>query len=147
EEETVDRLSGPVAVPHHRQRMVPGWLERPEVLARLRIEGPRRLRRRYPPARVNRPLSDPRLEVGDDPVGELAIGRHLHILVAQGLHEEALGRVAGDDRRPAVAALLEALGAVEEQSALDPLRLPGVALVAVLHEDRPDALLEEIHLA
>ena len=53
-------------------------------------------------------------------------------------------RVAGDDRRAAVAALEHAVAAVEVEPALELLGGGRVALVAVLDEHRPDLLLEEL---
>src|SRR5262249_34228361 len=75
---------------------------------------------------------------------ELAARRHLQlgILVTQRLEQEALARLARRHDRTALAALEQIRPAVQPQLALD--LLAGVALVAVLDEQRTDLLLEEL---
>jgi hypothetical protein len=91
---------------------------------------------------------DPLLEDRDLLVRELAsglLGRHreLRIGVLDGLDEERLLEVAGNDGRSFVAALVGAVAGVEDEAALRGVLLRGVALVAAVDEDRADVLLLE----
>ena len=101
-------------------------------------------------ARIGRAHFHPRHEVGDDRVRQLRLLRRhgrVGVLVPHGLDELARVRLAGDDSGlPAVAASLPARARVEKQPGLQLFRLRAMALVAVLHEHRPDLLLEELHL-
>ena len=60
------------------------------------------------------------------------------------LEEQALLGLAGDDGRPAVAALEQAVAVIDAQAALG-VGVGGVAGVAVADQERPDLLLEERH--
>src|SRR5947209_10361960 len=108
-------------------------LEGPEALARLDIDA-RRWRCRHRPAlaRVEGAGLDPRLEVLDHAPGQLTLGRHLQLVVAQRLEQQALARVARHDRRPALAPLADAVARIQQQAALDLLRPGRMAAVAVL---------------
>src|SRR5204863_9303594 len=88
---------------------------------------------------------DPAGDVVDDRGRQLLLRRHLEVGVdvPDRLEEEALLRVAGDDRRAGVAALEDLLAAVEPEGALQLLRLGAVALVAALDEKGSDLFLEE----
>lgn len=99
-------------------------------------------------ARVGSAQENPFLEIGDDVGGELAAAfwrGHLEVLVgvADGLEEEALLQVAGDDGMAGVAALARAGAGVEEETALEFLGGGGMAGVAFFHEHGADAALEE----
>src|SRR6185369_16890908 len=76
---------------------------------------------------------------------ELLLRRHLQILVAVAdrLHEQALLHVAGDHRRPGVAAMAPAVPGIEPQAALHFL-LRAVALQAALGQQRTHLLLKKI---
>ena len=92
---------------------------------------------------------DPLLEDRDLVVRQLAaglLGRHreLRIGVLDGLDQQGLLEVAGDDGRTFVAALVGAVAGVEDEAALRGVLLGGVALVATVDEDRADVLLEEL---
>src|SRR5262249_55061194 len=81
--------------------------------------------------------------------GEPPAGRHLQVaLVTQGLQQPALARLACGQDRPALAALAHALAVVEPKTTLELLRLlglAGVALVAMLDQDRANLLFEELN--
>src|SRR5207244_2009771 len=120
-------------------------LERPELAALHQVDGP--------PARDRRPgvgkqstAADPLDENGDVAVGQLPLGRHLHalILVPDGADQQALLRLAGDDRRSTVSAFLDGRSAVELQPAALFLRLCRVTLVTIVGEQRTDLALEEL---
>ena len=83
-------------------------------------------------------------QVGDLPDGEPLLGRHLEVcvLIADGDDEPTLGRVAGDDDRPAFSTRANGPGRVESEMAL--LLLRAVAGVTVLGEQRADLALEEL---
>jgi hypothetical protein len=57
--------------------------------------------------------------------------------------QEALGGLAGDDGRAVVAPLEQAVAVVDPELALG-VGLGGVAVVAVVDQERPDLLLEEL---
>ena len=62
----------------------------------------------------------------------------------QGLDEQALVRLAGNDRRAALAPFAKALPRIEPQLALQLLGAGRVALVAIGDQHRADVLLEEV---
>ena len=99
-------------------------------------------------AGIGRAEGHPAYQSFDLAPAQPALGRHLQvrIFVADRLDEAALLRLAGDDDRPALAALDPALPAVEEQPPLEPLRPGRVTAVALAHQERPDLALEEIEL-
>ena len=90
---------------------------------------------------VNRTCLDPTLKVSDDLIGELALGGHFQIFLAQGFQQEALGNMTRDDRRSGVAAGANPVLGVQQQT---PFlfaavgRFNGVAFIAVGDEDRAD---------
>src|SRR5688500_16510523 len=96
--------------------------------------------------RIDRPLFDPALEIRDYGRRQLALRRHLKILVAQSLHHEALLRLTGHDSGTALAPFASCLAAVEEQPPLKFFRLPRMALVAMRDQDGADFCLEEFDL-
>ena len=65
------------------------------------------------------------------------------LVVADGLEEQALFGLARDDGRPAVAAVDQAVAVVDPQAALG-VGVGRMAGVAVVHQHRPDLLLEEL---
>ena len=88
---------------------------------------------------------DPLLEVGDHLVGEFLLGRHLQLIfgLLDGLDEQALLGVAGDEGRAVVAALAEPFAGVQGQAAANLLGALGVAAVALADQHGADVLLEE----
>ena len=96
--------------------------------------------------REHRPLVDPRGEIGHDAVRQAAFRRHLEvrIAIADGLDEQALLRGSGHDGGPGVAAREQSRAGIRAKAALQLLAISGMALEAVLGEDGPDALLEEL---
>ena len=144
EEETVDLAARPRGVLHRRRGDPGGRLKRPELPAQvdvdLALDDVRRL-----VARIGRAHLHPGLEVGDHRVGQLLLRRHLEvlILVVDRLDEQTFLRIARDDRRPQVAPLAHPCARVEEQVAAQLLGLGGMALVALLDQDRPDSRFEE----
>ena len=96
-------------------------------------------------ARVGGAHLDPAAEVVDDRVGELRLGRHLHVaLVADGGQEQAFLGISRHDGGPGLAALARGVPGVERQAALRLARLGRVALVALFDEDGADLALEEL---
>ena len=90
-----------------------------------------------------RPVGDPGGQVGPDRFGQQLARRHLERLVRvlDRLDQQAVLRVAGHDRRPALAALEHRLARVEPQPAAGLLR--PVALDARAGQHRPHLQLEE----
>ena len=144
EDEAVDVAPRPGGVLHRRDTGgFSGWNDqnlRPSSMSISRRGG-------LALARVGRAHLDPLLEIRDHRVGQLLLRRHLRVVigVADRRHQQALSRLAGDERRAAVAALPDALARVEQQPALDLLRVRRVALVALVHQHRANALLEKRH--
>ena len=85
---------------------------------------------------------DPAGEDGDFLRVELAVGGHLEPLVVDRLDDQALLGLAGHDRRSRLAPFEDRLQRVEPQAPF--LLLVAVARVAVLGQQRPDVLLEEL---
>ena len=119
-----------------------GLLRRPE---RPELPALREIGRTGAPAAPGRPGPrvggahlDPGLEVRDDRVRELPLGGHPELLVAVAdrADEQALVGLAGHDRRAGVAALAEALAAVETEPAPQLLGGARVALAALRRRGR-----------
>ena len=85
---------------------------------------------------------DPAGEDGDFLRAELAVGGHLEPRIVDRLDDQALLGLAGHDRRPRLAPFEDGLQRVEPQAPF--LFLVAVARVALLGEQRPDVLLEEV---
>ena len=95
-------------------------------------------------ARIGSSLLDPAGEVGDDVIGELALGRHLELaLVFQHFDQQALFRMSRHEARPGIASLEERLARIDQQAASLLFRFHRVARVAVFREDGPNLLLEK----
>ena len=117
------------------------------LLALREVEGFFHRRRLRPGVlRPHRAILHPRREVGDFLLRELGLGRHLQVLVlvANRLDEQALARLAGDERGARVAALEHGLTRVEQQAALHLLARRAVALETTLGKHGTNALLEEL---
>ncbi len=133
EHEGVDRISDPLRPAHFRQFGPADWLVGP-VLRPFRV-----VRRRIVGA--SRPLVDPRPQQADLRIGELlSVRRHHHVGVGAGDvgDDQTLRALADDDRLARVAQ--RPVLAIEPQARL--LLLLTVALVAMLHEEGPDLLVE-----
>ena len=89
--------------------------------------------------------ADPFLQVGDDPVGQFFIGRHLKLVVEvdDGSDQETLFRLAGHHHGAGFSPLEKPFPAVEIELRLQLLRPGAVAFVAMLGEDRANFLFEE----
>ena len=94
--------------------------------------------------RIGRSHLHPFLERRDLVVGELAVRRHLQVvaLILDRLDDERLRRITSHEGRAGVAPLQHARLRVEQQAPLL-VGVGGVAVVAVVDEDRPDLRLEE----
>ena len=92
-------------------------------------------------ARVGRATSHPILENQDLPIGKLALRWHLEVLVrpADGLDQEAAIGITGNDCGTRDPAHLPPLLGIQDESTTNALGVRGVASVAMLDEDRPDA--------
>ena len=86
---------------------------------------------------------DPRLEVVDDILRELAFGRHHVVFVIDRVVQPALFQVAGNDSRTGAATDRHEFLRVQPQPAAHITGLVGVASVALLNQNRPDFGLEE----
>src|SRR5262249_19471631 len=146
EEETVAVGAGPTGLTDLRDLRFPQWLPGPVLPAQPIVfwtglaEGDLCLRR------PGRPVPNPLLQVGDWLRRELLLRRHLGGVagLAHGLKEQALFRPPRDDCRPTVAALEQAVTVIDAQAAAG-IRVGGVAVVAVVHQQRANLLLEEFH--
>ena len=94
-------------------------------------------------ARIGRAEFHPLDEVVYDRCGQARFRRHLEVLVAQRLDEEALVGTAGDQCGAGFAAGEEAVAGVEEEAAADFFRVGGMARIAVLDQDGADFGFEE----
>ena len=100
-------------------------------------------------ARQGRAHFDPGFEAGDLFLRQFFVfGRHLEvgIGVPHGLYQQTGVGIAGDDGRTGAAALEQSLGRVEPQVAFELFGLLAMALVTVLHEQRPDFGFEKLNL-
>ena len=146
EKEAVHLVDRPAPVPDLRHLHLGHRLHRPPHLALLEIELvlqdllPDRLR-----ARIGCAALHPLAQVGHLFRGQGGLGRHgVEVRIAlDHPDQDALLRLARHDDRSAVASLHPAGLAVEEQAALDLLRIRRMALVALLREDRTNLRLEE----
>ena len=86
---------------------------------------------------------DPALQMIDLGIGQHAPQGHLQLLVADGLDDEALFRVAGNQGGPSKAALQEGLAGIDSERR--ELLLGAVAGVTVFDQQRADLRFEEIH--
>ena len=145
EDKRVDRTPNPVLLLQRRQRGLLRRLESPVLPGLGEVERPGL------PAdpRIGGAPADPGFDVGDDFRREaVALGRHPDLVVlarADGLEEQAvLGIARNDGSRARLAALQGALASVQAEPGLELLGFGAVAAVALVDEDRPDLLLEEL---
>ena len=99
-------------------------------------------------ARIGRAHFDPGIEIGDFGGGELFVGRHLQIFVAiaNGLHEQTFGGIAGDDGGAGLASFKERGAGVERQPAFGFFRFGAVTLVTFINEQWSYLRFEEFGL-
>ena len=84
-------------------------------------------------------------QVGDGGIRELFLRRHLHaVQVSNGLNQQTLVGLAGNEGRAAFATLANAILGIQPQLALQFLGGGAVALVAVGNQHRADFLLEKV---
>ena len=149
EDEAVERPARPGGVLDRGKRRVGDGAERPEGAILRRDDATGR-----PDAGVagrgrggpDGPALHPGRQVGDDAVGQLALGRHLHVFagIAHRLDQQALVGLTGHDGGAAVASLEQRGARGQAQLAA---RLGGVvAGVAVSDEHRSNLALEEIEV-
>jgi hypothetical protein len=146
EDEVVDGVFDPRGVLHGGHGGFLHGLEGPVVFADAGVGGVAALA--DVAAGIGGAAADPLGEIGDLGVGEfLALGGHLEILVlvADGLDEERLVGLAGDDGGAGVAAGEGGFAGVEEEAAFYFFVLT-VALVTVLGEDGADFGFEEFEV-
>ena len=147
QDEGIDRVADPAAVLHRRYGWVYHRLVRPLAPRggdRPGRSGTRSGRSRAgtrPPAGVpqGNPSLTHRVRIDCSPGGQLAPGRHLQLLVADRLEQQALLGPVDDDGGSQLSALQDGRAAVEPEAALD-LLARAVALEAPRLEDRPDLL-------
>ena len=108
---------------------------------------PARLRRVGRRERQSAP--DPFGEHGDLSFRQLPGRRHLHVLVvvSNRLNDQALLDITDHRCRPAVTAGKNRFAAVEQQPALQLLRLRRMTFKAALNEQRPNSLLKEVEIS
>ena len=144
--EVVEFLHRPGSVLHRGGRLLLERLKGPVVASFLDIDLALDQPRGIFVTRVGGTHLHPLLERGNFRIGKLSLGRHFHFLVADRLDQQALVRIARDDRRTVVAAHLPALLAVQHQPALNRFGVFRMALVAMLHQQRADFRLEELQM-
>ena len=93
-------------------------------------------------------VCDPLSEVRHHRVVQAALGRHLQIRVSVGdrLEQQTPVGCTGFKRGTGIAPLQQTLAMVEQQSAAHPFGFRGVTAVALIHQDRTDALLKKRNL-
>ena len=99
---------------------------------------------RFADAGVGGAHLDPFLEVCDHVLGKLPLGRHFEPLVLDRLDQQALVGMLRRDHLARVASFTQAVMRVKNEMPFGLGDVPRVALVAVVHQDRPDFLFEEI---
>ena len=145
--EMVDIRLRPDRVLHRRWRRLVQGLIAPKLAAFL--EAHPLLLFHYSAAarpRIGRAHLDPLLENGPFIIRQRLLRRHLQVpvSVADRLHQQALFRIAGDNGRTGVAALLPAFPAVQPQTALD-LFLRAMAIeFASLHREAGRTFFQKI---
>ena len=145
EHKVIDLAPRPLRIADLRTRRLHWGLKCPELAGGREVDS-LGSRRRLLDARVGGPLIDPGREVGDDCVREFSLRRHLERLLLQGLNEQTLFCIAGNDRRPGVASLEQGRAAIERESPLDALGLGRMALVTLTDQDGANLALKEFDL-
>src|SRR6266516_2479093 len=148
ENESVNVVPDPGVVLHRRKRRFLDRLESPMVFAVAAVFArDRRGRTRGP--RVGRAHFDPGNEVADLRLRKLlALRWHLQvgIGVTDSLNQTTLFRCAGNDHRTILATLFPSALPVEFEATFDLALGRAVTFVAILREDRPNLVLEEVKL-
>src|SRR5438128_1235107 len=140
----IDRLLGPFTIVDYRDWMTMGRLEGPKLFGPLEVDP--LLLRGGAIARIKGPLLDPGRKVCDHRVGQFSPWRHLELLIAKSLQKQAGRRIARNNGRAALAAFPDAIAAIQQQSTADLLRAGRVTLIAMIYQDGPNFLLEELDL-
>ena len=146
EDEPVDVVLRPGGVLHvgHRHRRQPAV--RPVLSPHLDVDRPLVDDGRGLVAGIGCTHVDPFFEVGDHLVRQFSCRRHLEAVVLEGGEQQALLLLMWHDGGAALPTLGHAVTGIDEQVCLElacPEGLGGVALIAVLHEHRPNFRLEE----
>src|ERR1700730_6462512 len=123
----IDRLPWPFPVAGGRRWVMMGGLKCPELLRRFKVD-PLFLRSDAV-ARIRGALLNPGHKVRNHLVGKLSSWRHLKVLIAKGLQQQACRRIARNDCRASLAAFADAITAVQKQSASDLLRAGRVTFI------------------
>ncbi len=148
ENESINIGANPRRVLHHWRRDDLQRLQRPELPPRLDINFFLRQFDCFTVARIGRADLDPFHKVGNRLGRQLRIRRHLERLVPQGGDQQTRLHVAGNYRRPALAAGADGVARVEQQLALQLVvihRLGRVTLVTAFDEHGANLRLEERH--
>lgn len=82
-------------------------------------------------------------EIVDDRLRQATAWWHFAGFVSEGLQEQTFAVVAGNNYGTGVASAADTFGGVEEETTFDDFGISGMAFVAVLHEYRANASLEE----
>ena len=80
----------------------------------------------------------PPLKVGHNLRFEPAVRGHLRPVVANGMHQQAFGRLSGNQGRPGVTATPQSGGRIQMQAPFELLGGAGMAFVAPRRQDRLD---------
>ena len=144
----IDGVLGPLGLANHWDILPLGGLPEPSLClaAGFQIEGNFRRSVRCLAGGPWGTGRHPALEILADLLGELrAFGGHRRfgIGVVHGPDQQAGFRLSGNNGRTAVPARDETRARVEAETALKFLSRGAVALVAMLHQHRPDPLLEK----
>ena len=134
-----------MSVLHRRNIRAGDRAKAPELFPRFNIHhGWQHAHFAFP--RIGRSHRDPLLEVGNNGIRQLAIGRHLERIVAQRAQQQALVDIVRHDGRAGFAAAPDARSCIEQQAPTNILRIGRVASITMLNENRPNLGLEECEL-
>jgi hypothetical protein len=97
-------------------------------------------------ARIGGAMENPCFKITQYRIAQFAARRHLKRTITKRLDDQALVGVTRDDRWTAVAAVANSWLRVQSQVSLDDLRLPGVAFITVLYQDRSDTRFEKLEI-
>ena len=95
-------------------------------------------------ARVDRPAPNPTLKIRNDGHVQFLAGRHFQGVMPQRIQNQTLAGFARHDGRPRVAPASRRVARIESQPAFDFVGRTRMTLVALGHEHRTNARLEEI---
>ena len=144
-EKPIDRTAWPGSVGSPRHGRFYDGTKSPLLPGRFVIDGHLHPAAHGRVAGIRRTHRDPLFEDGNFLAAHSRLRRHLEIgiAVANRVNEETFIRITRNDGRACIAALLPRAAPIEPEPPLAFVRLLRVALVAMLHEERPHRVLEK----